>query len=96
MRTQPRGRKPIWMTTTRPKYTVGTSYNGEDSGYLAAMQLGWPILDRYGITKALAKYAWQPEHDMSFLDIYKDRVHVWNYVSREFVRVMLAMLCSVY
>lgn len=93
----PHGRKPIWMTTTKFLYGGGsdTPYTGNDSGYLAAKQLGWPILDRFGMTVTLFDYLTErhlaPNHTM-----YIDRLHFRNYVNREFVNMVTSMLCSVY
>jgi hypothetical protein len=94
------GRKPIWITSTpvmnnaRDKERMMDPSRQITPGYLAAVQLGWNILDRCGIATSLIVKAL--ERGIAVEHLYKDRVHYHPFVSQEFNNVLLNMLCAVH
>lgn len=91
------GMKPVWITTTAVLHVKSGEYEGrtrEDAGYIAARRLGWPILDKFSITLALAKWADDAEANRG--EIWMDRVHFYPYVTEVMSDVTLNMLCAVY
>lgn len=91
------GRNPIWMTTTANRNRVFKSPptgTNEDIGYLAARQLGFHVLDRYGISASLGYFLDSRSLPKSLAWI--DNVHFRPYVSQQFNNALLNMLCAVY
>ena len=59
---------------------------------MAARALGWRVLDRYGISAELLKYA--ESINVSADAVMPDRVHFVPFVNDEFNNVLLNMVCG--
>lgn len=91
--------KPIWATTTElvpptafkgPAATVSES-DRKGTGLLAAKQLGWRILDRYGIKQSLLEAYHKLGKTYSY--VYVDFVHFVPHINDEFNNVLLNLIC---
>jgi hypothetical protein len=83
---------PIWATTTLLQTSDGRlPRNEHNAGLVAATALGWRVLDRHGMTRALHRD--MLKYRMNFGRVYVDNVHFNPFVTDEFNNVLLNMLC---
>ncbi|MFN9940292.1 MAG: hypothetical protein ACK56I_12545, partial [bacterium] len=83
----------IWATTTLTQTSDGKlPRNEHNAGLSAAKALGWRILDRNGMTRALQRDILKQK--VSFGRVYVDNVHFNPFVTDEFNNVLLNMLCT--
>ena len=86
---------PIWATTTASKSLQDRAPPRDGmlgSTYLAARDMQWRILDRYGISEALKDHFAAVELPREFG--WVDALHFRPFVYQEFNNVLLNMLCK--
>ena len=88
-------RGPIWATTTASKSPQDRAPPRDGmlgSTYLAARDMQWRILDRYGISESLKRHHDEVELPREFG--WVDALHFRPFVYEEFNNVLLNMLCA--
>jgi hypothetical protein len=88
--------KPIWATTTElnpatRKDGIQSAKEQKGTGLLAAKQLSWRVLDRYGIKESLLEAYSSLGKTQGY--VYVDFMHFVPFINDEFNNVLLNMLC---
>jgi hypothetical protein len=88
------GKVPIWATTTLNQHGKGAAPPRDGllgAPYLAALQLGWRVLDRHGMTVALKRHLQDVGLPLEFG--WADQLHFRPFVYEEFNNMLLNILC---